>query len=71
MAPLESIVETCRYREDLVFVAVRGVVTTPTTRFLDGDGTHLGHYTSPMSCRTRRMVSVKAIAVRLSTPSSP
>jgi aminoglycoside phosphotransferase (APT) family kinase protein len=42
MDPLESIVETCRYREDEVFAALRGVVPTPTTRFLDGDGTHLG-----------------------------
>lgn len=42
MDPLESIVETCRYREDEVFAAVRGVVPTPTTRFLDGDGSHLG-----------------------------
>jgi aminoglycoside phosphotransferase (APT) family kinase protein len=42
MDPLESIVETCRYREDEVFAAVRGAVPTPTTRFLDGDGTYLG-----------------------------
>jgi aminoglycoside phosphotransferase (APT) family kinase protein len=42
MDPLESIVETCRYREAEVFAAVRAVVPTPTTRFLDGGGTHLG-----------------------------
>ncbi|QRI79217.1 MULTISPECIES: phosphotransferase family protein [Rhodococcus] len=40
--PPESIVETCRYREDEAFRALAGVVPTPTTRFLDGDGTYLG-----------------------------
>lgn len=42
MDPVESIVETCRFREDEVFRALAGRVSTPTTRFLDGDGTHLG-----------------------------
>ncbi|HEY9415835.1 MAG TPA: phosphotransferase family protein [Pseudonocardia sp.] len=40
--PPESIVETCRYREDELFRALAGIVPTPTTRFIDGDGTHLG-----------------------------
>ncbi|WP_433503202.1 phosphotransferase family protein [Pseudonocardia halophobica] len=41
--PPESIVETCRYREAEVFAAMaRHGVPTPSTRFLDGDGTHLG-----------------------------
>lgn len=40
--PVESVVETCRYREDEAFRAFSGIVPTPTTRFLDGDGTYLG-----------------------------
>lgn len=40
--PAESIVETCRYREDEVFRAVGGRVPTPVTRLLDGDGRVLG-----------------------------
>lgn len=42
MDPPESIVETCRYREAEVFAALAGVVPTPSTRYLDGDGSHLG-----------------------------
>ena len=42
MDPPESIVETCRYREVEVFAALAGIVPTPTARFLDGDGSHLG-----------------------------
>ncbi|WP_342661461.1 hypothetical protein Rruber_05232 (plasmid) [Rhodococcus ruber] len=40
--PPESVVETCRYREDEAFRAYSGIVPTPTTRFLDGEGTYLG-----------------------------
>ena len=40
--PPEGIVETCRFREDEVFRALAGAVPTPTTRFLDGAGIHLG-----------------------------
>ena len=42
MDPLEGVVETCRFREAEVFAALAGLVPTPTTRFLDGHGTHLG-----------------------------
>src|SRR5581483_11928441 len=40
--PPESIVETCRYREDELFRALAGTVPTPATRCTDGDGAHLG-----------------------------
>lgn len=40
--PLESIVETCRFREDEIFLAMTGRVATPTTKFVDGEGHHLG-----------------------------
>jgi len=40
--PLESIVETCRFREAEVFSALHGRVPLPVTRFLDGDGSVLG-----------------------------
>jgi aminoglycoside phosphotransferase (APT) family kinase protein len=42
MDPPESIVETCRHREAEVFGALAETVPVPTTRFLDGAGTHLG-----------------------------
>jgi aminoglycoside phosphotransferase (APT) family kinase protein len=42
MDPCESIVETCRYREAELFALLAGSVPVPTTRFLDGEGTHLG-----------------------------
>jgi aminoglycoside phosphotransferase (APT) family kinase protein len=42
MDPPESIVETCRHREAELFALLAGTVPVPTTRFLDGDGIHLG-----------------------------
>lgn len=40
--PLESIVETCRFREAEILQAVAGAVPVPPVRLLDGDGTQFG-----------------------------
>ena len=40
--PRESIIETCRYREDEALRAYAGVVPVAGARFIDGDGVHFG-----------------------------